>query len=142
VNRSGGEALLLLRTTVNRTRSATLLSPTPPLDDRRQHLRFPLGLPVTIHVEGHDEAVAVEIVDIALKGVRFRASDRALPVDQRVSFGFVTSDHRTCVATGRVLRVTDGGEFVLAVERANLAFDGFVGSLAAWTKAGTELGAQ
>jgi len=94
-----------------------------------------------IHLEGRDETVAVEIVDIALKGARFRAADRALPVDQRASFGFVTSDHRTCVATGRVLRVAAGGEFVLAIERANLAFDRFVGSLAAWTKIGTEIGA-
>ena len=119
-----------------------MLNQTGPRDDRRQHLRFPLGLPVTLHLEGRNDAVVVEIVDIALKGVRFRAADRAPPVEQRASFGFVTSDRRTCVATGRVVRVAGGGEFVLMVERANLAFDRFVGSLAAWIKIGTKIGTK
>ena len=115
-----------------------MLSQTQPREDRRRHLRFALGLPVSVHLEGREEPVTVEIVDIAMKGVRFRAADATVPVEQRASFGFVTSDHRTCIATGRVLRVASGGEFVLAVERANLAFDRFVGSLGAWTKIGAQ----
>lgn len=100
-------------------------------DDRRQHLRFPLGLPVVIHLEGRDQSLTVEIVDIAMRGVRCRAAAEVLPMDQQVSFGFVTSGHKTCVAVGRVVRVADGGEFVLSLERSNAAFDNFIGSLAA-----------
>lgn len=100
-----------------------------PAEDRRRHLRFPLGLPVMIHPEGPDESLTVELVDIALRSARFRTEGRALSVDQRASFGFVIAGQMPCVATGRVLRVAGGGEFVLAVERANPAFHSFVGSL-------------
>jgi hypothetical protein len=82
-----------------------------------------------IHPEGPGESHTVELVDIAMRGARFRTAGRVLPVDQRASFGFVTAGQMTCVATGRVLRVAGGGEFVLALERANPAFQSFVGSL-------------
>ncbi len=98
--------------------------------DRRRYQRFPLGLPVELRIEGHADALTVEIVDIAPRGVRFRAMGAAIVVDQRASFGFVVAGHDTCTATGRVVRTGDGGEFVLAVERANLPFLRFVRSLA------------
>ena len=99
-------------------------------DERRKHLRFPLGLPVIIHVEGRGESLTVEIVDIAMKGVRFRAHTEALAVGQRVSFAFVTEGEKTCNATGRIVRVDGQGEFVLSLEGANPEFDSFIGGLA------------
>jgi hypothetical protein len=111
------------------------MSQADPPDNRRRHLRFPLGLPVIIHLDGRDESMAVEIVDIAAKGARFRASAGPLPLHQRASFGFVTADQEACVANGRIVRVGGAGEregeFVVSVERANPAFVHFVTSLSA-----------
>lgn len=105
------------------------MTPASPADDRRRHLRFPLGLPVLIHLEGRDDSTPVEIVDIAERGARFRTVGERVPIHQRASFGFVTAAQAACVASGRVVRVDDGGVFVLSVERAKSAFRSFVGSL-------------
>ena len=105
-------------------------NPRPRLrPDRREHARFPLGLPVVIHVEARNESLTVEVVDIAPRGVRFRSAGRTLALDERVSFGFVTPGPLSCVANGYVMRVDGGDEFVLSIDRANPAFHTFVGSL-------------
>jgi hypothetical protein len=102
----------------------------PAHDERRRHLRFPLGLPVEIHVDGESEPVVVELVDIAEQGVRFRSVAGGLRLDQRAAFGFVIPGQQACVANGRVVRIEAGGVFVLSLDRSNAAFRGFVGSLA------------
>jgi hypothetical protein len=84
---------------------------------------------VVIHVEARNESLTVEVVDIAPRGVRFRSAGRALALDERVSFGFVTPGPLSCVANGYVMRVDHGDEFVLAIDRANPAFHTFVGAL-------------
>jgi len=102
--------------------------------DRREHARYPLGLPVVIHLESRNESLTVEVVDIAPRSVRFRSAGRALALDERVSFGFVTPGPLSCVANGYVMRVDEGDEFVLSIDRANPAFHTFVGSLAGTTE--------
>jgi hypothetical protein len=110
--------------------------------DRRRHLRFPLGLPVNIHVHGRPDPVSVQMVDIGAKGARFRLAyglapedasaqaTRKVTLDERAAFGFVSPGQHICVASGKVMRVAGDDEFVLSIDRANDAFHGFLGSLA------------
>ena len=58
-----------------------------------------------------------------------RSAGRTLALDERVCFGFVTPGPLSCVANGYVMRVDEGDEFVLSIDRANPAFHTFVGSL-------------
>jgi hypothetical protein len=102
-----------------------------PLGDRRRYQRFRLGLPVNVHVAWRNEPVTVQLIDIGAKGARFRSGSGVLHLDQEAAFGFVSPGQHVCVANGRVVRVGGDGEFVLSVERANAAFHGFLGSLAA-----------
>jgi hypothetical protein len=99
------------------------------MSDRRRHSRFPLGLPVKVHLDGRADPITVELMDIAEGGVRFRAGRDEVRVDQTAAFGFVVPDQRACVAKGRVVRVEGTGEFVLVLEQSNEAFRGFVESL-------------
>jgi len=109
------------------------MTPANPLPrsrpDRREHARYPLGLPVVIHVGAQKESLTVEVVDIAPGGVRLRSCGRALALAERVSFGFVTPGPLSCVADGYVMRVDGGDEFILSIDQANPAFHTFVGSL-------------
>lgn len=98
--------------------------------ERRRHSRFPLGLPVKVHLAGRTDPITVELMDIAEGGVRFRALSDEVRLDERAAFGFVLPDQPACMAKGRVVRIDGGGEFVLSLEHANDAFRGFLGSLA------------
>jgi hypothetical protein len=100
-------------------------------DDRRRHSRFPLGLPVRLHVSGRDEPLTVELVDIGKGGVRFRALEDGVSVDQRAAFAFVVAGEPVCAASGRVLRVAGGGEFIVSLDEANPAFHAFLKFLSA-----------
>ena len=61
-------------------RKRTRMTPANPRPrsrpDRREHARFPLGMPGVIHVEARNESLTVEVVDIAPRGVRFRSAGR------------------------------------------------------------------
>ncbi len=103
----------------------------PGENERRRSPRFRLALPVNVHVAWRTAPVTVELVDIGRNGARFRAPTGPLRLDQEAAFGFVIAGQHVCVANGRVVRLGDDGEFVLSVERANDAFHGFLGSLAA-----------
>ncbi len=101
-----------------------------PATNRRRHVRVPVGLPVEVHVDDSPQTVTVELIDIAIGGVRLRplaTSDVAL--DRRATFGFFLPGGGKCVAGGRVTRVQPSGEFVLVLDRANPAFREFVRTL-------------
>ena len=102
--------------------------------EHRRHPRFPLGLPVRLTVAGRGEFIIVELMDLSATGGRFRVAPEVVSVDDvsvndRAAFGFVIPGQRHCVASGRVVRVRDAGEFALSLERANEAFRGFFGVL-------------
>jgi hypothetical protein len=99
-------------------------------EDRRRHARFRLGLPVKMHLDGDATPMTVELIDIGEQGVRFRLPGDSMQLDQRAAFGFVIPGQHVYVAHGRVVRVDDGGEFVLSLDQANHAFRNFLGSLA------------
>lgn len=107
------------------------MSGRPIQDDRRQHLRFPLGLPVRLHITGRAEPLTVELVDVGEGGVRFRALEDGVSLDQRAAFAFVIAGEPVCAASGRVMRVAAGGEFILSLDEANAAFHDFLRFLSA-----------
>jgi hypothetical protein len=102
----------------------------PKPDNRRQHPRVSVGLPVEVHVTGRNAAVTVELVDIASGGVRFRPmTDIKVAVDQQATFMFVVAGGSACTAEGRITRVQPGGEFIVVLDHTNPAFRAFVRSL-------------
>jgi hypothetical protein len=75
----------------------------------------------------------VELLDVSESGARFHAMDGAdeVHVADRAAFGFVVPGEPSCQAEGSVVRADRSGQFVLALERANEAFVGFIRLLAA-----------
>lgn len=102
----------------------------PHSPNRRQHARVPVGLPVEVHVDDSPQTMAVEMVDVAVGGVRLRPLEAgSISVDRRATFGFIVPGGGKCVAGGRVTRVQASGEFVVVLDRANPAFREFLRSL-------------
>jgi len=101
-------------------------------EDRRRHVRVPVGLPVQIRIGGDDgAAITVELVDLAEGGVRFRFLEAGeARLEQRAAFTFLLPGQESCSAEGRVVRVHAGGEFIVVLDRSNASFRDFVGSLA------------
>jgi hypothetical protein len=109
-------------------------------ENRRQHPRFLLGLPVKLHLEGRGPPLTVEVVDVSVGGARLRAYDCQPRLNQRATLRFLLPDQRTCVAHGHVDRVGHDPrrtqevipgmvDFVLRLDDSNEAFHGFLASL-------------
>ena len=101
--------------------------------NRRQHARYPLGLPVKLQLGGRAAPIIVEIVDVSAGGMRLRALGDEVRVAQRGTLKFVLPSQRagqTCAASGQVARVDREGTFVLVLEESNAAFRAFIKSLA------------
>jgi hypothetical protein len=98
--------------------------------ERRRSTRFPLGLPVRVHLAGQPDPITVEVVDLSARGGRFRSMDETVKVDQTASFAFVLPDQKHCAAKGRVVRANDSGEFAVKLSKANRAYLGFLGEIA------------
>jgi hypothetical protein len=97
--------------------------------DRRRSARFPLGLPVRVHIDGRPDPITVELMDLSAGGGRFRCLAETVAVDQDASFAFLLPGQRRCLAKGRIIRADASGEFALRLQGANRAFLGFVGQL-------------
>lgn len=97
--------------------------------NRRRHKRFPLGLPVELHVAGREQPVIVEIVDVSAGGVRLRALESAVKVAEQATLRFLLEGGRTCVAVGQVARIENDRAIILILKRANPAFKAFLASL-------------
>ena len=98
--------------------------------NRRRHPRIPVGLPVEVHVSGRQDALTVELIDIAAGGVRFRTAANDVAVNQRARFMFVVAGSGACAAEGRITRLHTGGEFIVELDKTSPAFRAFVSSLA------------
>ena len=106
------------------------MSASPITVERRKRPRFPLGLPVRVHLSGKSDPITAEVVDLSARGGRFRCIEETVQVNQTASFAFVLPDQKHCVATGRVVRADASGEFAVKLSNANRAYLGFVGGLA------------
>jgi hypothetical protein len=100
-----------------------------PRVDRRRHSRFPLGLPVDVHLGRRKTGMIVELADVSVGGLLLRGGDGDVAVAETAAIGFVGPDRKRCVAKGRVVRIDDGGQFVVKLDTSNDAFRGFVGLL-------------
>ena len=98
--------------------------------DRRRHTRFPLGLPVGVHIAGRPAAITVELLDLSATGGRFRALGDKIRLDDTATVAFVLDDQRRCQAEGQVVRADPSGEFAIRLKRANQAFASFIRQLA------------
>jgi hypothetical protein len=103
-------------------------------ENRRQHARFPLGLPVKLHVDDRDAPITVEVIDVSEGGARLRALACPVRADQHATLRFLLPDQRTCVASGRVARVERdldpaSATFALQLDETNDAFRVFLASL-------------
>jgi len=98
--------------------------------DRRRHARFPLGLPVGVHIAGRPGPITVELLDLSATGGRFRCLGDRVRVDEIATVAFFLDDQRRCQAEGRVVRSDASGEFALRLKKANDAFAAFVRRLA------------
>lgn len=98
--------------------------------DRRRHTRFPLGLPVGVHIAGRAAPITVELLDLSATGGRFRALEDKVCLDETATVSFVLDDQRRCQAEGQVVRADPSGEFAIRLNRANPAFAEFIRQLA------------
>jgi hypothetical protein len=95
--------------------------------ERRRHPRFPLGVPVRVHMSGADKPTTIELVEVSQGGSSFRTPEPP-ELGLTGAFGFVTPDLSVCLARGRVVRV-DGQGFAMAFDRMNGAFRSFLGDV-------------
>jgi hypothetical protein len=105
------------------------MGPAKKQKERRQHSRFPLGLPVRLKLAGGKEAITVELMDISAGGGRFRFGSTDVRLHQGAAFAFIVPEQRRCVARGKVVRVEGPGQFAISLDHANDAFLRFVGLL-------------
>jgi hypothetical protein len=86
---------------------------------------------VQIHIGANCGPVTVELVDLSESGVRFRlvGDGREARLAERARFTFMVPDQEPCTAEGTIVRVHDGGEFIVVLDWTNESFRGFVASL-------------
>jgi hypothetical protein len=115
---------------MNGAREAAGDASHPNTPNRRREARVPVGLPVDVHFAGHATPIAMELIDIARHGVRFRSLGDEATVGERATFAIFAPEYGKCTAEGHVARVQAGGEFIVALDRANKSFKDFVDALA------------
>jgi hypothetical protein len=100
--------------------------------DRRREERFFLGLPVKARFAERTAPLLVELIDVSASGSRFQVQNDtdAVQVEEHVAFGFIVPGWPSCQAKGKVVRVGQTMQFVLALDDTNEAFDGFIRLLA------------
>jgi PilZ domain len=107
--------------------------PRPNLaSDRRRCLRYSVGLPVTVQMEGLGESLLAELADVSTTGCFLRGSELALysRLGEQISFGFVLRGREAGMVRGRVVRRAPGEGLGLVIEEANEAFDELLADLA------------
>jgi hypothetical protein len=104
---------------------------TPTAQERRQHERHALGLPVRVRLPGRGASMLAELLDISESGARFGGAVGEVLLSDDVVFGFVLPDRPGCQAMGQVVRVEGSGQFVVALNDVNDSFVGFIRLLCA-----------
>jgi hypothetical protein len=100
--------------------------------DRRRCLRYAVGLPVTVQMEGLGESLLAELADVSTTGCFLRGPELAIysRLGERLSFGFVLRGGESGIVRGRVVRRAPGEGLGLVIEEANKTFDELLGDLA------------
>jgi hypothetical protein len=100
--------------------------------NRRRCPRFPVGLPVTVQMEGLGESLLAELADVSNTGCFLRGPDLALysRLGEQLSFGFVLRAGESGVVRGRVVRRAPNEGLGLCIEEANETFDELLADLA------------
>jgi hypothetical protein len=99
--------------------------------DRRRGLRYAVGLPVTVQMEGLGESLLAELADVSNTGCFLRGPDLALysRLGEQLTFGFVLRGREAGVVRGRVVRRSPGEGLGLVIEEANETFDELLADL-------------
>jgi hypothetical protein len=100
--------------------------------DRRRCLRYPVGLPVTVQMEGLGESLLAELADVSTTGCFLRGPELALysRLGEQLTFGFVLQSRESGVVRGRVVRRATNEGLGLVIEEANEVFDELLADLA------------
>ena len=115
---------------MNGAREAAGDASHPNTPNRRREARVPVGLPVDVHFAGHATPIAMELIDIARHGVRFRSLGDEATVGERATCPSAVHFPYSGAKIANVARVQAGGEFIVALDRANKSFKDFVDALA------------
>jgi hypothetical protein len=100
--------------------------------DRRRRIRYAVGLPVRVQVDGIATASLAELLDVSATGCFLRNQEMSflIALGDRVAFGFVLPSRGVGLVRGRVVRRIPGEGLAVAIEQANEPFDELLGSLA------------
>jgi hypothetical protein len=100
--------------------------------DRRRRIRYAVGLPVRVQVDGIPNASLAELTDVSATGCFLRNQEMSflIALGDRVAFGFVLPSRGVGLVRGRVVRRTPGEGLAVAIEQANEPFDELLGTLA------------
>ena len=95
------------------------------VEERRQHRRLELDLPLTLLRPGSDEPVRARLRDISQGGCFFTAGS-GVKTEGRITIDFVVLPRAICNATGRVVRGQGDGGFGVEFGATNDALQKFV----------------
>jgi PilZ domain len=100
--------------------------------DRRRSLRYAVGLPVTVQMEGLGESLLAELADVSTTGCFLRGAELALysRLGEQLTFGFVLRAGESGLVRGRVVRRAPNEGLGLVIEEANEIFDELLADLA------------
>ncbi|HXU80392.1 MAG TPA: PilZ domain-containing protein [Polyangia bacterium] len=100
--------------------------------DRRRCVRYSVGLPVTVQMEGLGESLLAELSDVSATGCFLRGPELALysRLGEQLTFGFVLRGRESGVVRGRVVRRSPNEGLGLVIEEANETFDELLADLA------------
>jgi hypothetical protein len=100
--------------------------------ERRRRIRYFVGLPVRVQIDGASPATLAELTDVSATGCFLRHQEMSFltSLGDRVAFGFVLPSRGVGLVRGRVVRTIPGEGVAVAIEQANEPFDELLGTLA------------
>jgi hypothetical protein len=100
--------------------------------ERRRRIRYFVGLPVRVQVDGIAHATLAELTDVSATGCFLRHQEMSFLIEpgDRIAFGFVLPSRGVGLVRGKVVRRIPGDGLAVAIEQANEPFDELLGTLA------------
>jgi hypothetical protein len=100
--------------------------------DRRTRDRYPVGLPVTVQMEGLGESLLAELSDVSSDGCFLRGPELPLyaRLGERITFGFVLPGREAGSVRCRVVRRTAGEGLGVVIEESHESFEELLADLA------------
>lgn len=97
-------------------------------NERRNHSRIHLGVPVRVHYAGDVHTLTLELANVSASGCYFKTGETRPRLGQWVALGFVEANRAVCTACGPAVRVDKDG-FAVRFERINHSFRTFLGDI-------------